>query len=226
MLTLPRAAGFAAALCTALALTTPAFALDVQIQEGAAVKFPKGLKWKPMAFTVVSGGPYSAYADAVALGTATKEEREKAIASWPDEVKKNDPVTSLMEIMSQQINTNDGTYFISGVYSSSIFGYKGCAFSPEAKREVEFGLEVCATKIIFTPSAPQSQPQEIPIGATCLYSGFPEKIEKTFEDGARGGFKKNHPEVAFDAKSRTLYMRGIYDGKVAKSCNRKITLTP
>ena len=74
----------------ALALTTPAFALDVQIQEGTAVNFPSEK-------------------ENIAWGTASPKEWGLAVAQWKKEISQGDHAT----IVSKIIKSGNGNYFIS-----------------------------------------------------------------------------------------------------------------
>lgn len=208
--TLRRTATLAAAFCAALALSTPAFALDVQIQEGDAVKFPKGLKWEPMAKTEIDKN--HSEKQNIAWGTAKPEDRKRAIEAWGAQSQK------YYAISSWSANTNDGSYFITAAL-------EGCV-------SVEGLLppgEACKAKIFFTPTQSNAS-TTIDVGLICNYIGRTKRHLLDIYDNDLSGvediFDSNRPEIAFDAKSRTFYLRQIVYGKVVKQCNRKITLIP
>ena len=237
MFTLPRAAGFAAALCTALALSTPAFALDVQIQEGAAVKFPKGLKWEPMVKTRVevlrtSGHNFGAEftqtkeeleKQLIASGTAKPKERERAIAFW-------NAHSMDATIASWETITNEGSYFVTAAYIYDK-NNKCIEVKHNGNGNLHNTVYACESKIAFQ-SPQDSHSSNISIGNTCMFMGFPPSASEYYEsteddpEPSIGPFATNRPEVAFDAKTRTFYLRQIVDGEIVKQCNRKITLTP
>ena len=196
----------------ATALAAPAHALDVQIQEGAAVKFPKGLKWEPMAKTVVSH-PRMEWDEKTQLlaGTATPQERKTTIALWQDKIHKNLGDAGV-ELLLKQIKTQGGVYMVSGMYTHSTC-WSSATGNPVGNK--------CVTQIRFVPdNAPPSSAAAL---TACMYSGMPRKAQDLYgEDDVF--FDKNRPEVAFDSKNKTIYMRNLEDGKTVQSCNRKIVL--
>lgn len=223
--TLRRTATLAAAFCAALALSTPAHALDVQIQEGAAVKFPKGLKWEPMVKTVVEAPPKANIFTGdketleeqkkrlIASGTAEPKVRERAIAFWNAQ-------SMDATIASWETRTNDGSYFIT---AANIYGNTnkcdtiGVDFDGGGAM-----IPICKTKVTFQPLQ-GTHSSNVDVGNICMHMGF---VEQDDDEPDPDFYSSNHPEIAFDTKSRTFYLRQIIHGKVAPQCNRKITLTP
>lgn len=218
---LRRTATLAAAFCAALALSTPALALDVQIQEGAAVKFPKGLKWEPMVNTKVESPPQANIFTGdketleeqekrlITSGTAKPEERKRAIDFW--NVQSMD-----VNIASWETKTNDGSYFLTGLNNDNCVHVDGLHDNSS-----------CKAKLIFTPTGAHAG-KPIDVGNICMQMGIPKRAFKYYDvEGVEDyDFDKLHPEVAFDAKNQTVYLRQIIFGEVVKQCNRKITLIP
>ena len=207
MFTLPRAAGFAAALCTALALTTPAFALGAKVQQGAAVKFPKGLKWEPMEKVVVSSSLNEE--QCVAIGTTSLQERSMTIAQWEKEISQN---PEWVVIASKQLKQNDVFYFVTA-HSNS--GCRNTVFRGQQ-------LPTCKTKIVVSHDASLSSPSSINAGTICMKMGNPD-VEP---DGTEEPYAVLRPEIAFDANNQVIYVRQRFWSDYPKACYRKITLTP
>ena len=206
MFTLPRAAGFAAALCTALALTTPAFALDVQIQEGAAVKFPNGLEWEPMVRTEIYKVGGKTEIRSLPTDSPHKKEQKLAASFWKVE---------MGEIISKLIKSGKTFYFITALYEDA------CG---HVDREPESeDILHCKAKIVVSRDAKFTSAVTIDSGTICATAGD-EGDESV--GGLRSPYIFLHPEIAFDAKNNSFYLRQLSGGEVVRQCNRKITLTP
>lgn len=206
---LRRTATLAAAFCAALALSTPALALDVQIQEGAAVKFPKGLKWEPMAISAV--GYFPSEKENIAWGTASPKEWNLALTQWKKEIPQGDHAT----IVSKIIKSGKENYFISS----------GDMIKCESTIADEIGNSwpACKAKIIISNGSSFPSAAAIDVGTICV------ETLGSFEGGLQDNPLKQtdvYPEIAFDSKNRTFYTRQRTSEYYPKPCNRKITLTP
>ncbi len=212
----------AATLFATAALASPAYALDVQIQEGAAVKFPKGLKWEPMAKSVIYNGPTGPFEPKkskkererldIAMGTAKPKDRERAIAFWNAQ-------NLTADIASWETRTNDGSYFVS---AAVIFYDNDNSQCEEINGDDPAFGSACKAKMLFT-SSQESHQSTVDIGKICAHMGR-TSFEISSEEEEYESFDTNRPEIAFDAKSNTFYLRQIRYGKVVKKCNRKIAI--
>lgn len=210
-----RIATLAAAFCAALALSTPALALDVQIQEGAAVKFPKGLKWEPMVTTRTSGSIKS-----LPAGASSKKEQTLALSAWKNELSL--PVTHdnrPSEVVSKLIKSGKSFYFITAGAKLSLRGY-GEHFCKDYSISTIGGVPYCKAKIIISNNAKLTSPVTIDAGTICAKRGAGAD-----EDGD-DPHEFIHPEIAFDASSNTIYVRQKSFDSDIKECYRKITLIP
>ena len=216
---LPRATKLVAALCTALALSTPAFALDVQIQEGAAVKFPKGLKWETMVKTQkrFPGGQFTSFP----AEPSPQKEHSLVFSVWKKElslpesnITKYDKLP--WKFISKLIKLNNTFYFITSAQGT--VGY--CDDYTEKSGE---NIQHCKAKIVASHDAKFTSPVTIDAGTICVKSG-----DEYSHDGDPDDYYISHPEIAFDSHNNTIYVRQYQygDEKFAQSCNRKITLVP
>ena len=214
MFTLPRAAGFAAALCTALALSTPAFALDVQIQEGAAVKFPKGLKGAPMVKTETILVGEKSKIISHPTGKVSKNEQSLTLSVWKKELSL--PFFSddrPAEIVSKLIKLGKDFYFITAGDNNDA----SCKRYDTSTREVTY----CKAKIIISNNAKLTSPVTIDAGTICKETGADHEY-----GGVTDPYEDLHPEIAFDEKNNTIYLRQKAFDHDIKECYRKITLIP
>ena len=200
---LPRAATLAATLCAALALSTPAFALDVQIQEGAAVKFPKGLKWEPMVKTETFRG--NGKIKSLPAGASSKKEQALALSVWKKELSL--PVTH---------NDRPNSIISKLIKSDKIFYFVTAPFNPGFDDIIHGNA-----KIIVSHDEKFASPTVIDAGSICVTTGADDE-----DSGIDYPYEVLHQEIAFDANVNTIYMRQRFDKQFPQECNRKITLTP
>ena len=147
----------------------------------------------------------------IASGTAKSKDRERAIAFWNAQSKD-------ATIASWETRTNDGSYFI----TAALVNTNKC---DDVGVDFDGGgamISTCKAKIAFQPQQ-GSHSSNMDIGNICMHMG---NVERDGEDPDPDSYDTNRPEVAFDAKTRTFYVRQIISGSVVKQCNRKITLTP
>lgn len=209
---LRRTATLAAAFCAALALSTPAFAQDVQIQEGAAVKFPKGLKWEPMAISAV--GYFPSEKENIAWGTASPKEWNLAASQWKKEI----PAGEQAIIVSKIKKSDKENYFISSGYA--VTGIK----CKDIILDNGDSLLTCRAKVMISDTPSFQSTTTIDVGAICAGT-----LDSNFEGGLFDTPIKQtkvYPEIAFDSKNRVIYTRQKTHDGYPQQCNRKITLTP
>ncbi len=212
----------------ALALCTTAYALDVEIQQGAAVKFPKNLQWKPMAAydEGASGDKYgknAMFADVESKEiwedktSGTEQELLTAIKIWKPIIAGNEE--HYQGYVFKTLPTVGGDYFVSSAYTKFLSPEPSMIGCDPHKPGKNYTNIVCKTILSFTPKG-ETKSVEVDFGEHCVVSGDVFGASLSGEPD----YQTNHPEIAFDKKSSTFYMRQIADGKPVKACNRKITI--
>ena len=136
----------------ALALCTTAYALDVEVQQGNAVRFPKGLKWSPMlAYNDGTGIIVSDFPDDESLQIwedmidGTRQELKTAVKIWKPIVAGNEKYYE--GYVFKTIPSAHGAYFVSSAYTTITAADKPTPSSVGCDVHTKFGFNItCKTR--------------------------------------------------------------------------------